>query len=108
VSIFLLCSEPGAPPDNVRGQNTSSTSILVQWDAVPEDKQHGEIKHYTVIYQKKEGDEQPQPVDSPDKSVVLEMLDKYTEYSIRVSAATIKGSGPLSIPIVVRTDEDSK
>jgi len=83
--------------------------MLVQWDAVPEDKQHGEIISYTVIYHKKEGGgETTRRVFSPKQSVVLGELDKYTEYSIKVSAATIKGSGPPSDEIFVRTDEDSK
>ena len=107
--MFLLCPEPGAPPDNVRGQFTSSTRILVQWDEVLVDKQHGEIKHYLVTYQKTEGgDKLIKIVNAPTQEAKLTELAKYTYYSIRVSAATVKGYGPASIPIDVRTDEDSK
>ena len=36
--IYKLCLfilEPSAPPANIRGHNTSSTSIFVTWDDVP-------------------------------------------------------------------------
>ena len=35
--------EPGAAPESVTGQNSSSTSILVMWDEVPADQQNGII-----------------------------------------------------------------
>ena len=40
--------------------------------------------------------------------VELKNLVKYKIYSISVSAATVKGDGPASDPVHVRTDEDSK
>ena len=107
--MFLFCPEPGASPANVRGQFTSSTGILVQWDEVPVAKQHGEIQRYMVTYQKPEGgEEKSTTVNTPTREVKLTDLGKYTYYSIRVSAATVKGYGPASPPIKVRTDEDSK
>ena len=93
----------------MRGQFTNSTGILVQWGKVPVDKQHGEIKHYMVTYQKTEGgDKLIKIVNAPTKEATLTELAKYTFYSIRVSAATVKGYGPASNATDVRTDEDSK
>ena len=94
----------------MHGDNTSSTEILVQWDEVPADKQNGEILHYTVIYRKTKGGEaeKRKQVRSPTQNVQLTNLAEYTYYSIKVSAATVKGDGPPSEPIQVRTDEDSK
>lgn len=80
---------------------------MVQWDEVPEDKQNGEILQYTILYRKTEGGEQKtSQVNS--RSVKLTGLAKYTFYSISVVAATVKGDGPGSSTITVRTDEDSK
>ena len=42
--------EPNAPPANVIGHNTSSTSIWVDWDTVPVADQNGIILSYTVAY----------------------------------------------------------
>ena len=54
-----MCSvliEPNAPPANVQGHNTSSTSIWVDWDAVPIADQNGIILTYTVTYSSLPGD----------------------------------------------------
>ena len=107
MSFFF--SEPGAPPDNVRAWNTSSTSISVKWDEVPVDKQHGEILRYTVRYWMTEEDAPgAKAVISSIREVELKNLVKYKYYSTSVSAATVKGDGPASDPVHVRTDEDSK
>ena len=102
-----MSSGPGIPPVSVRGRNTSSTSILVTWGEVPADKQHGDIIHYTVIYEKKEGGTEKRKTVTT-RTAELKDLEKYTEYSIKVLAATIKGDGPPSDPIIVRTDQDGK
>ena len=106
IFTFLV---PGAAPSNVRAHFTSSTSILVEWDEVTEDKHHGRIQYYTVIWKRVQG-ESPQEtdVDASRQQFELTNLVKYTEYSIQVLAATRIGKGPESNPIVTRTDEDSK
>ena len=107
--IFTF-SDPGAAPSNVTAKNTSSTSILVQWNEVPEDKRHGRIRDYTVIWKREPGiyPEKTMVVNAPKLQLELTNLTKYTEYSIQVLAATRIGKGPASLPIVQRTDEDSK
>ena len=107
--IFTF-SVPGAAPSNVRANFTSSTSILVEWDKVPKDKRHGIIQYYTVIWKRVQGagPQEARTVDAPEQQFELKNLAKYAEYSIQVLAATTIGKGPASIPIVQRTDEDSK
>ena len=107
IFTFLV---PGAAPSNVTATFTSSTSILVQWDEVPEDKQHGRIQYYTVIWKRIPGGvpQVTEDVDASMQQFELTNLVKYTEYSIQVLAATRIGKGPHSNPIVTRTDEDSK
>ena len=107
IFTFLV---PGAAPSNVRATFTSSTSILVQWDEVPEDKQHGRIQYYTVIWKRIPWGvpQVTEDVDASMQQFELTNLVKYTEYSIQVLAATTIGKGPHSNPIVTRTDEDSK
>ena len=106
--IFTF-SVPGAAPSNVRAKNTSSTSILVQWNEVPEDKRHGRIRSYTVSWKRVQGGgQQTRDVVASVQQYELTNLIKYTEYSIQVLAATRIGKGPKSNPIVTRTDEDSK
>ena len=101
--------EPSAPPANVTGNNSSSTSILVQWDEVPENDKNGIIKGYNITYKDwRTGVEKTQTVDAPTTQVDLTGLNKFTKYNISVLAFTVKGGGPPSSTITVTTDEDSK
>ena len=101
--------EPSAPPANVKGINSSSTSILVQWDELPENDRNGIIKGYNVTYKNLTSEvEKTQTVDAPTRQVNLTGLNEFTKYDITVSAFTVKGGGPPSSAITVTTDEDSK
>ena len=109
ISFFILPRlfiGPDAPPQNVTGYNISSTSINVTWNEVPEDKQHGDIIRYTVMYNKTTNVINKSEVT--EKFFELKVLDKYTIYDIKVLAATKIGDGPASDPIKVQTDEDSE
>lgn len=75
---------------------------------MPEDKRHGDIKYYTIIYKNTTNLTHEFELITKKKFYELENLTKYTFYDIKVSAATRVGSGPASKPIKVRTDEDSK
>ena len=106
---FVSFLGPNAPPSNVRGNNSSSTSIFVQWSNVPEADQNGVILSYTVIYKAlPNGGPQTEVVSAPTSHVTLTGLNEYTNYSIIVFASTMKGDGNTSVPIFVITDEDSK
>ena len=103
-------SEPDGAPQNVRGQNSSSTSILVMWDEVPVKQQNGIITAYTITYYSQtENDNGSVSVDANDRQKNLTNLKEFVNYNIAVFASTVKGNGPASEPvIVVRTDQDGK
>ena len=106
---FVSSTEPNAPPTDVSGHNTSSTSILVQWGEVPPADQNGIIQSYTVTYKAlPSGSPQTVEVNAPTRQATLRSLNEYTNYSITVFASTVKGGGNISNPIIVITDEDSK
>ena len=108
-SFFLSFLEPNAPPSDVTRHSTSSTSILVQWDDVPEADQNGIILKYIVTYTElPNGSPQYQVVNAPTTQAKLTGLNEYTNYSITVFASTSKGNGNVSEAIIVLTDEDSK
>ena len=107
--LTFFFTAPNAPPSNVQGHNSSSTSILVQWGDVPEAEQNGNILRYTVTYRALPGgSDETEVVDAPTKQATLMGLNEYTNYSITVFASTSKGNGNVSRPIIVITDEDSK
>ena len=95
---------------NVRGHNTSSTSILVEWDDVPDFDQNGIITSYNITYRSQTENHNGFAMAGPnERQKNLTDLREYVDYNITVRASTSKGDGPDSSPaIVVRTDQDSK
>ena len=103
-----IITEPTDSPKNVRGHNTSSTSIFVQWNNVPSAGRNGIILSYTVEYTALPSQSpQTKVVNAPTTQANLTGLNEDTEYRIFVSASTIKGSGPKSEKVDIFTDEDS-
>ena len=101
----------------MRGQNSSSTSILVIWDEVQADQQNGIITGYTITYQshREPGNDNVQQivpgyiqVNASVRQMELTNLKEYVNYDITVFASTAIGYGPPSNAIFVTTDQDSK
>ncbi|ELU00302.1 hypothetical protein CAPTEDRAFT_229069 [Capitella teleta] len=97
---------PGSPPQNVRAQPVSSSTVVVQWEEprIP----NGMIKGYKVYYT-------PTPdipislwtihnVDNSRLTTISNLLTNRT-YTIRVLAFTDIGVGPLSDAIQVVTQQ---
>ena len=94
---------------NVRGHKTSSTSILVEWNDVPDFDQNGIITGYNITYRSKTENYNEFAEAGPDeRQKEVTDLREYVEYDITVRASTSKGDGPDSSPITVRTDQDGK
>ena len=81
----------------------------MNWGEVPFADQLGIIRGYRVLLWRTNQSEQIlQNVTVASRNVSFMGLEKYTNYSIQVSAFTIKGEGTQSEPIVVITDEDGE
>uniref|UniRef100_A0AAR2JPP9 Receptor-type tyrosine-protein phosphatase F n=1 Tax=Pygocentrus nattereri TaxID=42514 RepID=A0AAR2JPP9_PYGNA len=103
-------STPSAPPQDVRLESLTSTSIKVSWVAPPEASRHGAIVRYSVSYQAVSGEDterhEVKDIGADALSYVLEGLEKWTEYQLCVRAHTDVGPGPESPPVRARTRED--
>ena len=109
LALLSLFIAPSAAPVSLQGHNVSSTSIFITWGQVPVSDQNGVILSYTVSYNEVSGgSEQTKIVDALKYQTTLTGLKKYTNYTITVVAATSKGKGVVSAPIIVITDEDSE
>ena len=107
--LTSFISEPSAAPLNVRGHNTSSTSIFVIWDDVPAADKNGIITSYNITYHSlTENHSNSTTVDHPHRQVTLMGLREFVNYSITVFASTVKGNGPESDPVIISTEEDSE
>jgi netrin-G3 ligand len=114
VSVRTEQAVPGAPPQDVKASTLSSTSLRIEWEPPPQDRQNGDITGYKVSYVKiprrgeaaETQDGMLLAVGPNDRSCDLDNLDKWTIYQITVLASTKIGDGPASQPINAETDED--
>lgn len=107
-----LQAKPSAPPQDVKCTSLRSTAILVSWRPPPPETHNGALVGYSVRYRPL-GSEDPDPkevnnIPPTTTQILLEALEKWTEYRVTAVAYTEVGPGPESSPVVVRTDEDGK
>ena len=115
VCFVLYAAYSTAPqvyPWNVTGDNSSSTSIYLQWSAIPAELVAGVLREYRIAYDElNDRNESVKrhllrlPVDQ--LSVNLTDLEKYTNYSFELQGIS-KFFGVSSPPIVIITDQDGK
>lgn len=103
-------TEPSAPPQDVVCSSHGSTSILVTWKPPPPELQNGIVTKYRVHYAATQGEgaahRRVSEIPPQTTRLLLEDLEKWTEYRVTVSAHTDAGAGPESPPQLVRTEED--
>ncbi|XP_074611679.1 receptor-type tyrosine-protein phosphatase F-like isoform X2 [Acropora palmata] len=99
---------PSNFPDGLKLNDTTSTSILVQWDKVPYCDKNGIITSYTVRYQAindRTNHGNKTIVLAPLMSANLTDLIINMKYRISVLASTVKGDGPYSSSKVFTTNQ---
>ena len=103
---------PQVFPWNVTGHNSSSTSIYLQWSAIPAELVAGVLREYRIAYY--ELNDRNESVKRyllrlpvHQLSVNLTDLEKYTNYSFELQGIS-KFFGVSSPPIVIITDQDGK
>ncbi|XP_052543589.1 protein sidekick-2 isoform X1 [Tympanuchus pallidicinctus] len=103
-------SVPSSGPSNVSAQATSSSSMLVRWNSIPEADCNGLILGYKVMYKEKDSEARAQfwlAEGNASRSAQLTGLGKFTLYEIRVLAFTRIGDGvPSQPPVLERTLDD--
>ncbi|XP_029104960.1 receptor-type tyrosine-protein phosphatase S-like isoform X9 [Scleropages formosus] len=104
-------AKPSAPPQDIKCSSSSSTTLLVSWHPPPAESQNGALAGYIVRHLVAGAELGAEPVEEPPVpptagQVLLQGLEKWTQYRVTVAAFTDKGSGPESEPLLCRTDED--
>ena len=98
------------PPQEVELSNTSSTSILVEWQP-PNSTVLYEIMGYRIFYKETNDTSLSMFVQAVEKNVLeLEItdLEHYRNYSVRVCAFSSAGNGVPTVAHHVITDEYGK
>ncbi|KAL2088756.1 hypothetical protein ACEWY4_015655 [Coilia grayii] len=97
---------PSAPPQNVTVEVLNSKSMMVRWQPPPVDDQNGEITAYKIRYRKgARKSEASEIVAGSQLHKLLDNLQRGTDYSVRVTAMTLNGSGPASDWVASETFE---
>ena len=108
--LLLFGSVIPFPPTNVTAHNTSSTSIVVQWQpaAIPVGVK---LTGYEVFFKPRHNASAQWDTTiscNSTSNVTLQRLEKFTEYEIVVSAFNTLGTGNFSEVATSFTDEDSE
>ncbi|KFM66966.1 Phosphotidylinositol phosphatase PTPRQ, partial [Stegodyphus mimosarum] len=83
-------------PLNVRDKHVKNTSIEIQWDEPTPNR--GPIDNYTVMWTKSNTKESKTRIAEPQSNTgfVIDDLQPFTDYIIRIRATTEAGDGPWS------------
>ncbi|XP_034152556.1 neogenin 1a isoform X5 [Esox lucius] len=95
VSVTTLSDVPSAPPQNLTLEVHNSKSIMVRWQPPPPGTQNGKITGYKIRYRK--GTRKSEAAETTGGTQLFQLIDdleRGTEYTFRVSAITVNGSGP--------------
>ena len=112
---FSFIPVPIGPPLNFTAQNASSTSINVTWKPIAENLQRGVILGYRITFKKQHEASRRKRRSIHDVVLVekgftriLEGLEKFTNYCVKIVGFNSKGNGNFSDWLCVSTDEDGK
>ncbi|XP_067829538.1 neogenin-like isoform X5 [Heptranchias perlo] len=96
---------PSASPQNVTLEVRNSKSIVVHWQPPPPGTHNGVITGYNIRYKKGGRRGETDTTGGNQLSQIIDGLERNTEYSFRVSAITVNGTGPSSDWVSAETFE---
>ncbi|NXD12855.1 NEO1 protein, partial [Nothocercus nigrocapillus] len=95
VVVRTLSDVPSAAPQNLTLEVRNSKSILLQWQPPPPGTHSGQITGYKIRYRKvSRKSDVTESIGGTQLSQLIEGLERGTEYSFRVAALTVNGTGP--------------
>ncbi|XP_044016307.1 Down syndrome cell adhesion molecule-like protein Dscam2 isoform X2 [Aphidius gifuensis] len=100
---------PSSPPQDIRCTALSSQSLQISWETPPETSLNGVLRGFKVLWESMDLSIETSKSDTKITTAltaVINNLEKYTNYSIQVSAMTRPGDGISSSPIYCMTKED--
>ncbi|KAM7015487.1 neogenin 1a isoform 26-T26 [Tautogolabrus adspersus] len=95
VVVRTLSDVPSSSPQNLTLEVQNSKSIILRWQPPPVSGQNGEITGYKIRYRKvSRRSDVTEITGGTQLFKLIEGLERGTEYSFRVSAMTVNGTGP--------------
>ena len=99
---------PGKPAQNISGQATGTTSILVEWTIVPVESDIILLSVFYVKTSKPYETISRTDVNMTKRRVKIKNLEKFVNYTVWIQSVSTRGLGISSIPIYVRTLEEGE
>eukprot|EP00731_Ephydatia_muelleri_P012812 Em0007g122a len=107
VLVNTSSAAPSAPPNNLTEVTKTSSSMTISWEEVPCQDQNSVIVEYRVIYGAVTSGVGG-TVATSGRTLTVNGLSPYTNYSIEVSAVNSDGAmGPYSSPLFVVTHQST-
>ncbi|KAL8197144.1 UNVERIFIED_CONTAM: putative aminophospholipid-translocase, partial [Gekko kuhli] len=95
VVIRTLSDVPSTAPQNLSLEVQNSRSIMMHWQPPPVGTHNGQITGYKIRYRKvTRKSDVTESIVGIQLSQLIEGLERGTEYSFRVAALTVNGTGP--------------
>ncbi|XP_062274919.1 neogenin 1a isoform X1 [Scomber scombrus] len=95
IVVRTLSDVPSGPPQNFTLEVQNSKSIMLRWQPPLQNAQNGEITGYKIRYRK--GSRRSEAAELTGGTQLYKLIDgleRGTEYTFRVSAMTVNGTGP--------------
>uniref|UniRef100_A0A8C3KW47 Neogenin 1 n=1 Tax=Calidris pygmaea TaxID=425635 RepID=A0A8C3KW47_9CHAR len=106
VVVRTLSDVPSAPPQNLTLEVRNSKSIMLHWQPPPVGTHSGQITGYKIRYRKaSRKSDVTESIGGTQLFQLIEGLERGTEYSFRVAALTINGTGPATDWVSAETFE---
>uniref|UniRef100_A0A3P9C8B7 Neogenin 1b n=1 Tax=Maylandia zebra TaxID=106582 RepID=A0A3P9C8B7_9CICH len=105
VVVRTLSDVPSAPPQNLTIEVHNSKSIMLRWQPPPPSGQNGKITGYKIRYRKGSRRSESETTEGTQLYKLMDGLEHGTEYSFRVSAMTVNGTGPATEWMTAETFE---
>ncbi|XP_028409028.1 uncharacterized protein LOC114531613 isoform X2 [Dendronephthya gigantea] len=101
-------SVPNVPPQNFTAVAINTTAISVSWAPVPSSNLNGVFQGYKVLYRKTNenngySEYLSTTIYAENNKELLQGLDIFTNYTLRVLAFTLSGDGFPTDPLIART-----
>ena len=106
IVLFLYYTAPTASPTNFAGVVVDSITISVSWNHPPPEHRNGIIRMYQVNVVENETNTNFTVVSLNTSATITPLHPDY-QYMITVKAVTVL-PGPVSIALVLQTDEDGQ
>ena len=107
-SYYYNCIVPSSPPENVMIASINTATLMVSWQPPPVIDHNGLLTGYTIHYSIVGSNDVANEIITNGTIYVISGLVRDVDYSVRVAAMNINGTGPFSNPVVQTPREDSK